>query len=93
VLLFWASGIALMIVLIVEGRWRDLTRRIDLGSKVVVCGLLLWFVFGGRIFVTEAADQTAKAALVLIAVMIACQVAFHVWRLRERIHPPEAQRG
>jgi len=93
VLLFWASGIALMGVLIVEGRWRDLTRRIDLGSKVVVCGLLLWFVLGGRIFVNDAADQTTKVFLVLIIVMIVCQLGFHVWRLRERIRPPEAQRG
>ena len=93
VLLLWAAGIALMMVLIVEGRWRDLTRRLDMGNKVLSCILLAWFAFGGRIFVTEAADQTTKGTLVLIVLLIAGQMAFHVWRLRNRIRAPEVQRG
>ena len=89
VLLLWASGIALMVVLIVEGRWRSLTRRVDMWSKVAACLLLAWFVFGGRIFVTEAADQMTKGVLLLIILLIAGQIAVYVWRLRSRIRAPE----
>lgn len=93
VLFIWAAGIALMIVLIFEGRWRSLTRRIDLGSKVVAALLMLWFALGGRIFVNDAADQTTKAFLALFVLLLVCQIGFHVWRLRERIRQPQVQGG
>ena len=93
VLLFWASGIALLVVLIVEGRWRSLTRRVDLASKVAACALFLWFVMGGRIFVTDAADEMTKVFLVLFIVMIACEISFSVWRQRARIRQPQPQTG
>lgn len=93
VLLLWAAGISLLVVLIVEGRWRALTRRVDMGIKVASCVLLGWFVFGGRIFVTEAADQTTKAVLALIILLVAGQVGAHVWQLRNRIRMPEVQQG
>jgi hypothetical protein len=92
-LVFWAAGIALLVVLIVEGRWRDLTRRIDIGGKIAACLLMTWFIAGGRIFVSEAADQTTKGALALIVLLILFELAAHAWRLRTRIRTPEAQRG
>lgn len=93
VLLLWAASIALLIVLIIEGRWRDLTRRIDLASKVVACLLMLWLALGGRIFTNDAADETARLVLVMLAAMVACQVVLHGWRSRARIRPPQAQQG
>lgn len=92
-LLFWAAGIALLVVLIVEGRWRNLTRRIDFGSKIAACLLMVWFIVGGRIFVSEPADQTTKGALWLIVLLILCDFAVRAWRLRTRIHPPVAEHG
>ena len=91
VLLLWAASIAMLVVLIVEGRWRDLTRRIDLGSRIAACLLLLWLALGGRIFINDAADDTAKLCLLLLAVMVACQLGLQIWRLRARIRPPQAQ--
>ena len=58
-------------------------------NKVGSCLLLAWFVLGGRIFVTEAADQMTKGLLALIILLIAGQIAVHVWRLRSRIRAPE----
>jgi len=92
-LIYWAAGITLLIVLIIEGRWRHLTRRIDLALKLASIVLMAWFVFGGRIFTGETADQTTKGALALIIVLILGQLAFDAWRLRSRIRPPQAQRG
>jgi hypothetical protein len=92
-LIYWAAGIALLVVLLVEGRWRDLTRRIDLGLKLAACALMSWFVFGGRIFVEDPADQSTKGALGLIILLILGQLAVDMWRTRRRIRPPEAQHG
>lgn len=93
VLLFWASGIALMVVLILEGRWRRLTRRIDAGSKLAACALMLWLVLGGRIFFSDAADGMTKNLLFALVLLIAGQLAFRVWRTRTRIRPPDVVRA
>lgn len=92
-LIYWAAGITLLIVLIIEGRWRRLTRRIDLALKLMAIVLMAWFVFGGRIFTGETADQTTKGALDFIILLIVGQLAFEAWRSRSRIRPPQAQRG
>lgn len=92
-LLYWAAGISLLVVLIVEGRWRDLTRRIDLGLKLASCAVMAWLMFGGRIFVSEAADESTKGILGLIVLLVLAELAFQVWRTRRRIRPPEAQHG
>lgn len=93
VLLFWAVGVALMVVLILEGRWRRLTRRIDAGSKLAACALMLWLVLGGRIFFSDAADGTTKNLLFALVALIAGQLALRAWRSRTRIRMPDAVRG
>jgi hypothetical protein len=93
VLLFWAAGVALMVVLVLEGRWRRLTRRIDTGSKLAACALMLWLVLGGRIFFSDAADGTTKNLLLVLVLLIAGQLAFRAWRARPRIRTPDVQRG
>jgi hypothetical protein len=92
-LVFWTAGITLQVLLIVEGRWRRLTRKIDIVGKVLACVLMLWFILGGRIFVNDAADETAKGFLWLLVLIVAGELAFHAWRLRSRIRAPEVQRG
>jgi len=92
-LVFWAGGITLMVVLIIEGQWRDLTRRIDLGFKIIACALMAWFIFGGRIFVADPADQSVKGAMALIVLLMLGQLAFDAWRLAGRIRPPQARRS
>lgn len=93
VLLLWAAGIALLVVVIIEGRWRDLTRKADMGTRIAAAILMTWFAFGGRIFVTDAADEMVKGVLVLIVLLVLGQMAFHAWQLRRRIRMPEVQRG
>ncbi len=92
-LVFWAGGIALLVVLIIEGRWRDLTRRIDLGLRIIACALMAWFILGGRIFLADPADQTAKGAMALIVLLMLGQFAFDAWRLAGGIRPPQAGRS
>ena len=88
VLLYWAATIAMMVLLIIEGRWRPLTRRIELGLTVALCALLLWIVFGGRVFVQEAADATTDGALLLVVVLVLADAGWKLWRRRSRIRTP-----
>ncbi len=93
VLLYWAVGLVPLIVAIAEGRWRSLTRRINTGIQIAGCLLMLWFILGGPIFTSEAADQMTKGVLGLIILLILLQFAIDIWRNRSRIRPPQAQRG
>lgn len=92
-LVFWAASIALLIVLVIEGRWRALTRRIDTCLKLAACALMLWLALGGRVFVTDAADETTKGFLILLVLLIAGQLLFELWRFRSRIPTPQVQHG
>ncbi|GAA1018046.1 hypothetical protein Aple_068780 [Acrocarpospora pleiomorpha] len=58
--------LALYAVLIVRGRWQPLTRRIDIGLTVVVCGALTWVLLAGDIYTARPTDQLVKALIVLI---------------------------
>ncbi|MEQ1783996.1 MAG: hypothetical protein ABMA14_21775, partial [Hyphomonadaceae bacterium] len=42
VLLYWAFSIVLLMVLIIEGRWRKLTRGFEMGGKLACCIMLAW---------------------------------------------------
>ena len=88
VLLYWAATIALFVVLIIEGRWRSLTRRIELGLTLALCALLMWIVFGGRVFVQEAANATTEGVLVLLVIALLAEAGWKLWRGRSRIRTP-----
>ena len=88
VLLYWAATIALFVVLIIEGRWRSLTRRIELGLTLALCALLMWIVFGGRVFVQEAANATTEGMLVLLVIALLAEAGWKLWRGRSRIRTP-----
>jgi hypothetical protein len=88
VLLYWAAAIALLVLLIIEGRWRPLTRRIELGLTLALCALLLWIVFGGRVFVQEAANTATDGALLLVVAAMLADAGWKLWRRRTRIQTP-----
>jgi hypothetical protein len=58
--------LVLHVVLIVHGRWQALTRRIDIGLRLLICGVLTWSLAGGAIFAADPTDQIVKSVLVLI---------------------------
>lgn len=96
VLLYWMASLVLLIVLILEGRWRDLTRMFDMGLKIACCMLLAWIAFGGRVFVAEATNAPVAGILSLLIIGLLADVAWTLWQRRERIRPPQdvpAQQG
>ena len=96
VLLYWTFGIVLLVIVTIEGRWRELTRRFDVALKLVCCAMLAWIVLSGRVFVTDVTNDSVEGAVWLIILAIAADVAWRWWRRRSRIRPPaevNAQRG
>ena len=96
VLLFWTVSIALLVVVLIEGRWRLLTRRLQLASDIASLALSVWFLVGGQIFVAIKTDAIAKAILGLVAAMIAASLVMGLWRNRSHVRssqtlsPPSA---
>ena len=84
VLLYWTVSLVLLVVLILEGRWRDLTRRFDMGLKLACCIMLAWISFGGRVFVAETTNAPVIGILVMLIVGTLADVAWTLWRGRER---------
>ena len=62
-----AGQLALLSFVAIEGRWRRLTRRINIGLNIAVAGLVLSFAVGGNIFQSSVVDQIARNVLALVA--------------------------
>lgn len=71
----------------VEGRWRKLTRRIDLGLSAAVCIVSVWVILAGDIFEAAPADQAMKFWMALFA----GYAVIEVWRqIREQKSEPNS---
>jgi hypothetical protein len=62
-----AGLLALLSFAAIRGRWRRLTRRINLGLNMALAGLILSFAVDGNIFQSSAVDQIARGVLALVA--------------------------
>jgi hypothetical protein len=51
----------------IQGRWRRLTRRIDIGLNLALAGLTLSLAVDGNIFQSSVVDQIARVVLALVA--------------------------
>lgn len=87
-LLFWAAGITLMVVVLVEGRWRRLTRRLDLGVKLLSVALMVWLIAGGPIFVHAQTDAGMRNGVILVLAIVIVSLAAGAWLKRRRLRPP-----
>jgi hypothetical protein len=82
VLLYWAAAISLLVLVIVEGRWRPLTRNLDTALKLACVVMLAWIVLAGRVFVQEASNNGVEGAMALLAIVLAIQAGWSLWRGR-----------
>ena len=62
-----AGLLALLSFVAIQGRWRRLTRRIDIGLNIALAGLILSLALGGNIFQSNVVDQIARNVLALVA--------------------------
>jgi hypothetical protein len=56
------SHLLLCAVLVTQGRWHTLTRRIDIAMSVAVSAVLAWSISAGHVFQGEASDGIARQA-------------------------------
>lgn len=77
--------LALYATLIVQGRWRPLTRQIDIGLSLVMCGVLAWVLLAGAIFQARPTDDLVKAVILLIIITALLDVSVKLRRERRRI--------
>ncbi len=90
------ANLPLLVATIVAGRSTVRIRRIGTMLSVVLSGVMLWAAFDGPIMSTPASDETARGALLLIAVLTLAGLAIgRLRRLRpapDRIGPVSATR-
>lgn len=93
VLAFMLGHIALYVMLVIEGRWRKLTRWLDIAISLAIGAILVWFIAAGPIFEAAPADQGVKGGIGLVILIILADVGFKVWRTFARIRPPRVLKG
>lgn len=93
VLIYWALAIALMMTVVVEGRWRVLTRRIEMVLNFACAAMLAWIVLAGPVFVQPQTDEATRGILGLLAIALVLLAGWSLLRARKTIRMPEAVRG
>ena len=93
VLGYWALAIALLMTVFVEGRWRALTRRLEMALNLVSVLMLAWIAFAGPVFAQKQTDETTRGILALIAILIGLHAGWMLLRDRRAIQMPEALRA
>jgi hypothetical protein len=80
--------LALLSFVAIQGRWRRLTRCINLGLNMALACLILSFAVEGNIFQSSLVDQIARNVLALVAVIyvpsVGVQLYGEIGRLGER---------
>ncbi len=61
--------LALLSFVAIEGRWRRVTRRINIGLNMALACLILSFAVDGNVFQSSQVDQIARNVLALVAVI------------------------
>lgn len=90
VALLWSANVVLFALVFSEGRWRPLTRHLELALNSVWGALLLWLILGAHMFVAANTDQGAKSALGLVLLFVVIDLAVKVYRMLHRPQPPSA---
>ncbi len=75
----------LFAVLVAQGRWQRLTRRIDIVLGAAIGGLLGWSIASGHIFQGEASDGVARLAIAVILLFVAWDLGAKVLREQARV--------
>ena len=71
--------LALLSFAAIQGRWRRLTRRINIGLNMALACLILSFAVDGNIFQSSMVDQIARDVLALVAVIYVPSVGVQLY--------------
>jgi len=71
--------LALLSFVAIQGRWRRLTRRINIGLNIALACLILSFAVHGNIFQSSLVDQIARNVLALVAMIYVPSVGVQLY--------------
>jgi hypothetical protein len=71
--------LALLSLVAIQGRWRRLTRRINISLNMALACLILSFAVQGNIFQSSVVDQIARNVLALVAVIYVPSVGVQLY--------------
>jgi hypothetical protein len=71
--------LALLSFVAIQGRWRRLTRRINIGLNMALACLILSFAVDGHIFQSSLVDQIARNVLAVVAVIYVPSVGVQLY--------------
>ena len=74
-----AGLLVLRSLVAIEGRWRRLTRCINIGLNMALACLILSFAVDGNIFQSSTVDQIARNVLALVAVIYVPSVGVQLY--------------
>jgi hypothetical protein len=83
------THLMLYAVIVAQGRWQPVTRRIDIALSAAVGALLVWAISAGHVFQGEASDDVARGAIALIVLFVIWDIAAKVYRESARVRMPE----
>jgi hypothetical protein len=89
----WVGHFCVYLMVFMEGRWRTLTRRLDLAFAAALSALMAWFVAAGPIFTSRPTDDAARVALAIIVLVTLVSVAVRLYRDQGGIRPPHGVSG
>ena len=84
------AHVLLYAVLVAEGRWRRLTRRIDMTLSLVISGMLVWVLLAGPIFQADIGNRAARNAIWPIVLIALVDVAVKFYREQARVRMPQS---
>jgi hypothetical protein len=71
--------LALLSFVAIQGRWRRLTRRINIGLNLALACLVLSFAVDGNLFESSQVDQVARIVLALVGVIYVASVGVQLY--------------
>lgn len=90
VVAMWTLTAVSSAIVFFEGRWRPLTRQLDLAFTLLWLAVMAWLVVGPRIFVNDAADEAARFWMGAVAAMVAIDFAVKIYRQTQRPRAADA---
>jgi hypothetical protein len=84
VVLLWSLSACTYAIVFFEGRWRELTRRIELALCVAWFAGLTWLSLGPTIYVSPVTDEATKGWLSLIALFVLIDLGVKTYRYMKR---------
>ncbi|GIF76765.1 hypothetical protein [Asanoa siamensis] len=86
VLALLVAELALYLTVTVHGRWRPLTRHVDVALGLLTCAALIRVLFAGPVYLGAAADSTVKFAIAVIVAVSLLDLLLKARRLIRRPH-------